>query len=155
TPLAQRRQGECQDGEPIVEILTKPSFTNRTAKVFVGCRDHPHVDWLISCTAQTPHDVRIQNLQELRLERPGEQADLVEEEHAAVRDLKETGLGLTSVGERASLEAEHLGLEQSGWNRGAIDIDEGTVGAGSCTVQGLRDQTFPGSRLALDQYRGQ
>ena len=57
------------------------------------------------------------------------QADLVEEDRSAMRDLQEAGLGLTGVGERAALEPEELGLEQGVRNGRAVDVDERRVGA--------------------------
>jgi hypothetical protein len=47
--------------------------------------------------------------------------------------------------------AEQLGLEQVFGNRGAVDLDEGAAGAGADPVDGARDETFAGPRLAAEQ----
>ena len=63
-------------------------------------------------------------MQKLRLQREGQVADLVEEDRAVVRLLELPLLSLMRAGERASLVPQQLGLEQSRWDRGAIDFDK-------------------------------
>ena len=66
----------------------------------------------------------LQHAQELRLRGQAHLADLVEEQHAARRQLDLPGLGLLRAGERAALVAEQLRLEQLLGQRGAVQRDE-------------------------------
>src|SRR5205807_1374593 len=56
--------------------------------------------------------------------------------------------------ERAALVAEHLGLEQLGGDRAAVDRDEGAIGARARGVDGARDQLLAGAALAHDEDGG-
>ena len=66
----------------------------------------------------------LEEAQQLDLERQRDVADLVEEQSAALGQLDLAGVGLDRAGERASLVAEQLGLEQILGDRGAVDGDE-------------------------------
>src|SRR5262249_56279064 len=91
--------------------------------------DHGNGDRRAARRAEPAHDVFLENLEQLRLHRLGKETDLVEKDRAAVGGLEETGLGLTGVGERAALETEELGLQQRLGDRGAVHVDERTLGA--------------------------
>ena len=69
--------------------------------------------------------------------------------------LKEARLRASGVGERAFLEAKHLGLEQSFRNCGAVDVDERTVGSRSRAMNRTGQEPLAGPRLALDEHRRQ
>src|SRR6185295_16938298 len=49
---------------------------------------------------------------------------------------------------------EHLALEQSRWNRGAVQFDERALAARTQTVDCARDQFLPSSGLPINQYGG-
>src|SRR5438093_46824 len=151
-PLAQRRQREGEHGQAMVEILAEASALDRRSEILVGRRQDPHVDVLVARRAQPAHRALLEHLEQLRLERLGEEAHLVEEDRPAVRGLEQAGLGPSGVGEGAALEAEHLRLEQGFRNRRAVDVDEGTVGAGPGLVDHPGQEALPRPGLALDQY---
>ena len=91
--------------------------------------------------------------EELGLQRLGQQRDLIEEEHPAVRSLKEPGLGAVGIGEGPPLEAEQLGLEQRLGDRRAVDVHEGTTAAGAVAMEQAGDQALAGAGVTLDQDR--
>src|SRR5207302_5949390 len=94
--------------------------------VLVGGRENPHVHGFVNGGPEPPHGALLQHLEELRLQRLGEEPDLVEEDRPAVRRLEEPRLGAPRVGERSACEPEHLGFEQRLGNRRAVHIDERT-----------------------------
>src|SRR5712664_355101 len=53
----------------------------------------------------------------------------------------------------ALLVPEHLAFEQSGGDRGAVQLDERALAASAQIVDSARDQFLPGSGLAIDQDR--
>ena len=152
--LAQWRQVQCDDGKPVVEILAKALRRDRGAEILVGGGHDPHVGGLGAGAAEAPHGALLERGEELGLKRRGEQADLVEKEHAAMGELKQAGLGLARVREGALLVAEQLGLEQALRNGGTVDVDEGLGRSRPRPVQGPREQALARAGLAEDQQRG-
>ena len=75
-------------------------------------------------------DTILERLEQLDLQGVGHQPDLVEKDRAAMRDLQQSGLGLSGVGKRATLEPEELGFEQRVGNRRAVDVDECRIARG-------------------------
>src|SRR5262249_33908252 len=108
--LAQGRQLEAQHGQAVVEILAEAARPQGLREVFVGCRDDPHVDGLGPSAAEAPDDPVLEYLEELCLQRRREHPDLVEEEHAAMCELKEPWLGLAGICEGTGLIAEEFGF---------------------------------------------
>src|SRR4030095_11873610 len=96
----------------------------------------------------------LQRPEELRLQRRGELADLVEEAGSAGGGLEQPAAGRDRSGEGTALVPEQLRLEQRLRQRRAVDDDEGTVGAGAGLVDRAGDQLLAGPRLTLDQHRG-
>src|SRR5262249_12936650 len=96
-------------------------------------------------------DTILKHFQELRLKSGRKHADLVEEQHPAVRELKQPWLGLARIGEGAPLVAEQLGFEEALGNRGAVDVDEWTARPRPRAVDRARDEALPCARLATQQ----
>ena len=86
----------------------------------------------------------LQHAQELRLRREAHLADLVEEQHAAGRQLDLARLGLLRARERAALVAEQLRLEQLLRQRGAVQRDERSLAsARDARWMNLATTSFP------------
>ena len=126
---AEGREGEDDDGEPVIEILAEPARPHGLRQVLVARRDDPDRDRLASRATEAPDRAVLDRGEELGLERFREQPDLVQEERALVSRLEEPGLGLTGVREGAALEAEELGLEERFGDRRAVHGHERTAGA--------------------------
>ena len=151
----KRRQLQGHHRQPVVEVGPEPPGLHRGRQVLARRRDHAHVQGLAARAAEAPHRPLLEDLQELRLERERQEADLVQEDGATVGDLEESGLGLARVGERAALEAEQLGLDQGLRDGGAVDVHERRAGAAARPVDGRGQQPLAGSGLAENQDRRQ
>src|SRR5262249_30589335 len=110
--------------QPVVGALAKPPGPDRGLEIFAGRGDHPHVHHLSACGAEPSHGALFDRLEDLGLERLGQEADLVEEKRAAIGHVQQTWLGVEGIGEGASLVAEQLGLEHGLGNGGAVQIHE-------------------------------
>ncbi len=149
--LAQRRQADREHRQAVVEILTERVLAHLELQVAIGRGDHAHVD-LARTRVADGHDLALlQHAQQLRLHAQRHLADLVEEDRAAARRLEEAAVILGRAGERAAAMAEQLALEQGLGHRGAVDRQEGLVGARRGAMDAARDQLLAGARLALDQ----
>jgi hypothetical protein len=78
-------------------------------------------------------------------------ADLVQEDRAVVRVLELAQLALLGAGESPLLEAEELALQQLRRERGAVDLDEGSVATRELE-DGARNQLLAGSALTAHEH---
>jgi len=110
-PLPQRRQGQREARQALVEILAEASFSYGGSEVDVARTDDPDVDALAPGTAEPAHGSFFDSIEELGLEGPGQEPHFVQEQHTPVGGLKEAGLRLPCISEGPPLEAEQLRLE--------------------------------------------
>ncbi|MNT37476.1 hypothetical protein D3C72_1736150 [compost metagenome] len=111
-PLAQRRDHERIDRQPVVQVGAKAPLRNRRGQVAVGGRDHAHVDLAHAIAAGALHLAALQHAQQLGLHAQRQLPDLVEKERAAIGDLELAVAVLHGAGERAALVAEELAVGQ-------------------------------------------
>src|SRR6185436_16005131 len=88
--LAQGRQADFDDREPIVEIGAKATFVHLRLEVAVGGRNHANVDRDSLIAADAFHLAAFERAQQLWLKLERKLADLVEEDRPAVRALERT-----------------------------------------------------------------
>ena len=93
--LAERRQPDLDDGQPVVEILAEAARRHLVAEVAVGRGDDAHVH-VAHVGAAPAHLALLQDAQELRPGLERELADLVEEDGAGVGHLEEALLARRS-----------------------------------------------------------
>ena len=110
--LAQRRQLDRDDVEPVVEVLAEPAFLHRLLEVDVGGGDQAELG-LDRLGAADALDLAFLNrAQQLGLQVEPQVADLVEEQRAVRRELELAELLAVRAGERAALVAEQRALGQ-------------------------------------------
>src|SRR5688572_11388881 len=85
SPLAQRRQLDRNDVEPVEQVLPEFSFLNRLLEVAVARRDDAHVDVLTEAAAYALELAFLEHAEQLSLKGGGDFADLVEQQRPAVR----------------------------------------------------------------------
>src|SRR5439155_10955501 len=78
-------------------------------------------------------------------------ADLVQEQRAPLRHLKEPFLVSGRAGERPLLVAEQLGFNQIFGNRRAVDLDERALRPLAVVMNRVGNELLAGSVLPLDQ----
>src|SRR5690606_22703760 len=96
--------------------------------------------------------VLLQHAQQLALQIERNLAHLVEEDRAAVRELKPAHPVPMRAGKRALHVPEELALEQLVRDRRAVDLDERTLAARAARVDHVRDELLADARFALDQH---
>ena len=85
--LAQRRNLDVEDAEAVEQVLAKVAALDGFPQVAVGRGDHPDVRLQEARPAEPLELALLQHAQELRLRGQAHLADLVEEQHAARRQL--------------------------------------------------------------------
>src|SRR5205809_2315644 len=93
----------------------------------------------------------LQHPQQLDLQVHRQVADLVEEDGAAVGELKSSDLALYGAGERALLVPEQLAFHQAGGDRPAVHRHEGPFPAAAEAVDAARNQLLAGARFPEDE----
>ena len=152
-PLAQRRQVDVDDVQPVVEVLAEAALVHHLLEVAVGGRDDARVD-ADRLHAAEPHELALlHHAQQLGLRLVRDVADLVEEDAALVGEVVEALLRVDGAGERPLDVAEQRGLEQIRRQVARIDGDEGAIGAWRVGVDGARHQLLAGAAFAGDENR--
>ena len=128
-PVAQRRDRDVDDVEPVIEVLAEAAGGDLLAEAPVGRGDDAHVDGERAGAADALDFAGLDRAQQLGLGLEREVADLVEEQRAAVGQLEPALLALHRAGERPALVAEQLALDQVLRDRRTVDLDERARGA--------------------------
>ena len=153
TPVAQRREVDLDDAQPVVEVLAESPLGDELLQVAVRRRDDPDVDLLGVGGAERTDLAVLEHAQQPDLHAGLRLADLVEKDRAAVGDLEEALLVGMGTGERAALVAEELALEQRLGQRAAVLGHELLVPARARIMDGAGEQILAGAGLARQQDR--
>ncbi len=113
-PLAQRRQQQREDVEPIIEVLAESPLADQNLQVLVGGRDDADVDADRVRGADAFEHPLLQHAQQLGLHVERDVADLVEEQRAAVGQLESAHLVAMGAGEGPLDVTEQLALQEAG-----------------------------------------
>ena len=151
--LAQRRQQDGDDVEPIVEVVAELPFLHHLLEVAVRRGDDAHIDMHRLLAAYAVELLLLEHAQQLDLHVLVHLRDLIEEDRAVVRELELAELALHSPRERPLLVAEELGLQEGGRDRTAVHADEGAAATGARVVDALRDDLLARAALPADQHR--
>ena len=152
--LAQGRQLDTHDVEPVEEVLPEPSPGHHLLQVEVGGRNDAHVHPHRLPAAEGVELPVLEDPEQLGLQRQGQVADFVQEDGAAVGELEAAGLVAFGPSESPLDVAEKLGFEQVLGHRGAVDLDEGALGAPALGVDHLGQQVLAGAGGPLDDHGG-
>ena len=149
--LAQRRDPDLEDGEPVVEIFAERAACHGRSQVAVGSGDDADVGLQGPRPAEPLELALLEDAKELGLDRRARLADLVEEENAPLCQIDPARLGRVGPGERPLLVTEKLGLEQRVGKGGAVQCDERAPGAARGRVEVAGEDLLAGPGLAPEQ----
>src|SRR5712664_290237 len=152
--LAQRRQVNRKDAEPVVEILAELTERHGVCEVLVGGDDEPKVSLERRGAADALELVLLENAEKFGLDVRREFADLVEKQRASGGELEAAGLLFVRSGEVAPFMAEELRLDERFWQRRAVDGDAGAVGATAGVVDRLGHQLLARAALTGQEHSG-
>ena len=128
-PLAQRGQAQIHDIQAIEQVFAERAVLDGFRQVAVGGGDDADVD-LDRLGAADPVDLALlDGAQQLGLQARVHLADFVQQQRAAIGFLELADAPGDGAGEGALLVAEQFGFQQVFRDGGAIDRDEGLVGA--------------------------
>ena len=123
-------------------------------QVTVGGGDDADIHPQGLIAADPLHLPLLEDTQQLGLERGAAFTNLIEEQGAAIRQLK-TSFTLTHrPGKGAFLMAEQFAFQQGVRQRRAVKFDEGGASPWRMVMDGVGDQLFPGAAFAAYQHGG-
>ena len=149
---AQRRHRNRNHVQTVVQILLEPAVGDELAQVAVGGGNHADVDLNRALGSEWLELAFLENAQQLRLHRRGDDADLVEQDRAAVGERKPALLVGHGAGERAAHVAEELGFDQRLGQRRTVHPHERHLALCAPVVNGARDEFLAGAGLAGDEH---
>ena len=150
----QRRDLHRDHIDAEVEVFAEAMLLHGRFQIAIRGDDQAHVEGDFLVSADGPYGARLERAQELRLERQGELADLVEEQRAARCLEEETLARRVGIREGPAYVAEELALQQRLGERGAVHHDERTGLAPPAVVERSGDELLARTRLARDQHGG-
>ena len=104
--IAQRRNIDGHDVQPIIEVLAERAFFECGAQIAIGGGDQAHIHFMRFRSAEALEFAVLQYAKELHLNRSRHVADFVEEERALVGQLEFSRLAGRCAGECALLVSE-------------------------------------------------
>ena len=151
--LAQGRQVQGDDRQPVVEILAEAAVLDHLPEIAIGRGDHPDIAGQHVAPAHREVFPALEHAQQLDLGLACQLPDLVEEQRAAIGQREEALAIVDRAGERAAHVAEQLALEQRGGQRAGIDAHHRPIRAQRGVMDGARHQLLAGAALARHQHR--
>ncbi len=149
--LAQRWQLDAAYGEPMKQIVAKPTALDVVVDVATCGGDDADVDVNPLVAADVPDLGALDRPQQLPLEVEGKIAELVEQQRAVVSLLEEPHACCHCTGEGPAFVPEELGLDDVRRHGRAVEDDERAFGARTLLVKRAGDDLLARARLTLDQ----
>ena len=144
-PLAQRRQPDRKDAQPVVEVVAERTVSHHSPEVAVRRGDDAHIHFLRLRRPEPFERSLLQHAQQLGLQFERQIANLVEEEGAVMRELEASLPRRHGAGECAARVAEQLAFNQRRRQRRAVDDDERIGAARTAHVNRAREQLLAGA----------
>ena len=152
--LAQRRQVEREQIQPVEQVLAELTGGAARLQVGVGGGDDAHVAQFDARSADRTVAAILRETQQHRLAARAERVDLVEKQRAALGVADDAAAVALGVGEGAAHMAEQFGLDHRIRNRAAVDGDERFAATRAQVMQGARGELLAGAGLAAQQHGG-
>ncbi len=153
-PLAQRRQGQGNHVQPVIEILPEVPGIHFPRQIAIGGRDDPHIHGLSPVAAHAEHLPLLNHPQQLDLHGQGHFPYFIQKNRAAVRLEKMPLVFFVRAGERALLVPEEFRGQQRLCEGRAVHCHKGSLRPAAGRVHGPGHQLLARARLAGDQHRG-
>jgi len=152
--VAEGRDEEGDDVEAVEEVFAEVAVGDLFFEVLVGGGDDADVDVDGVGGADGKEALFVEGTEDLGLGFEAHVADLIEEEGAAVGALEGAsffGRSRGAGGAGSVAVAEELGVDVVLGDGGAVELDEGAVGAEGFGVHGAADEFLAGSTFAEDK----
>ena len=151
--LAQRRKLQLDRVDAVEQVATKHVLIDQLLKRTVRGGDEAEIRRQFFHAPDAANALGLEYTQELRLQRRGQIADLVQEQRPAVRKLDQADFSGGGACKGALLMSKKLRLGKRLGYSSAVQRDEWLLRATRQAMELARDQLFPGSGLPMDEDR--
>ena len=135
------------------KILAVPALADLQLEVPVGRGDHPGGAALLAAAPEAAEAARVEEGEQLCLQRQWQLADLVEEQRSPAGHLHQAAASRLRVGERSLLVSEELGFDRRLGERRAVHVNERSVLAGPERVHMAREHLLPCAGGPEEEHR--
>ncbi len=150
-PLAQRRQMNRENTQPVEQIATEPARLHLRLEVAVARGDHPNVCLEGAIVADALELALLQDAQQLRLHVERDFTHLVQEQGSTRGELEAAHAVAMRAGERPLHVTEELALEELVRDRSAIHLHERLLRALASAWIARATSSFP-CRTRRDEH---
>src|SRR3990170_7707832 len=133
-PLAQRRDMNGYDIDPVVKVLSEGPLLNFFREIFIGCRDDPDIDLYVSISPDPLEFLFLQDAQYLGLCVQAHVPDLIQKEGPSVCKLKLPLLYRNGPGKGPPFMTEQLAFDEGLRDCRTIDCNEQFTGPRTCKM---------------------
>src|SRR5580700_11530778 len=139
-----------KDIQAIEKIRTKFLLRYHFRKIPVRCRDQTCVRALRARTSQPFEFSLLKHTQQFGLQFEWNFSNLIKKYRSMIRQFKTPDALRDCSGKRAPLMTEEFAFEQSGWNGGAINLDERIRSPRTQIVNRARNQFLAGAGFPIN-----
>ena len=152
--LAQRRQGDFDHAQAIVQIGTETALIDKSSNILIRSSQKTHVKLMRFGRPKARDALFLNDAQQAHLQIEGHFANLVQKQRSAFgRFNLSDRTAFFGSRKRARLVTKQLGREEVTGNRPAIDCNERPLASGHA-MQGARHNLFACTRLTQKQDIG-
>ena len=152
--FTQRWHFDRNDVQAIVQILAEPPCPDLFGRIAVRRTNDPDIDLARLDRADGLDHRRLQEAQQLGLQRQIHFADFIQEQRSTVGRRSSPQLVRNCPGKRPFQVAEDFGFKKIFRDRAAVERDERAGAPRRLVVDRLRGQFLPGPAFATDQHGG-
>ena len=152
-PLTQRRGGDGQHVDAVVQVFPKAASGHFVFEFFVRGRHHAHIDGHLARGPHGQNAALLQHAQQFDLHVHGQVADFVQKQGAPVRQLEAAQAVAHRAREGPFAVAKQFAFDQVARDGAAVDGHKRARRPRPLVVQGLRHQFFARAAFSCDQGR--
>ncbi|MFO0590326.1 MAG: hypothetical protein U0441_22480 [Polyangiaceae bacterium] len=127
--LSQLRKHEGEAVDPVIEVLPKQALVASIEEIAVRGGDQTEAGWALGSATERLDRAILKDRQELRLNREGQLADLIQEQSSLIRLREDAFPRPVRPGEHATLVPEQDAFRELGRDRRAVLRDESPLRA--------------------------
>ena len=150
--LAQRRQGDDIESQPIQQVVPEAAGPRQPGQILVGGGDQAHIAMQGLAPAHPLELAVLDDPQQLLLHQGRSVRQFVQKQGAAIRPLEPPLMDFGGAGVGADLVAEQLVFQQGVGNGGAVQLQELPPPALGKVMQPLGDQFLARAPLPDDEH---
>ena len=151
-PLAERRQIDIHDMQPVIEVFPKKACRHTGLEIGIGGADDPDVAFRLPGGSHAQKVSLLQHPQQLYLQRRRHAVDFIEKEGAPSGRFQQSFFLLAGPGEGPFFVAEQFRFQERFVQGSAVEGQESAIGPAAGAMDETGRQLFAGAGFAGDEH---